>query len=330
MLECYACVYPDDLVLTNGTADIQNLQLSRGKSVENVLWATEKTNISIGGIDLLWGRVDDQYENDPSLLTIRADGFFLPAGTSSIWGSFPPGFPAAAHACAWGQLYETGRTSGENDFVVDYSGKSDYAIKSRLQSLAAQDAAAGNARIRNLIWTDMMANNLIGTQTNDTLWVADHSRTIEYDFKYAIPGLILLLIWLPSFLGSIFLLITRSLTFKHMKSVLNHTSIGRVVVGTSALRVQDRGGGAHIMTSVPTPRFHYADSSNPSSMDMNGDKGILGHRRGKGHWVNGGGSVRVILQLDHPRSGPYGEDIQLLESSGCDGCPYLLEEKLCH
>lgn len=301
---------------TNGTTRIQDLRVSRAKSQTNVLWATEKTNMTISDIDLMWGRVDDRFENDPSLWTIRADSFYLPAGGASMWNVFPAGFPAGGHAHLWGMIYESGMPSDDGESVTDYSGRSDYSVKSRLQSLVTQDPTAGNIRIRNLIWTDMAANNFIGTQANDTLWVADHLKTIEYDFKYAIPGFILLLIWAPSFLGAVFLLITRSLTFERMRHVFNHTSVGRVVVGMSALRVQGRGGGPHVATPtlMPMPSFPYASSANPSFVNMDADRGILSHRRNKSNWANTSGSVRVALELGHPRRGSYDEDIKLLES----------------
>ncbi len=52
---------------TNSTSDINNLQISRAPSNFSALWATEKTNMSISDVNLFWGRVDDRYENVPSL-----------------------------------------------------------------------------------------------------------------------------------------------------------------------------------------------------------------------------------------------------------------------
>jgi hypothetical protein len=277
---------------TNTTSDIQDLVITRAPTDIDVLWATEKTDLTLTDVDLFWGRVDDQYENDPSLWTIRADKFYLPAGSSSIWNAFPAGSPAAAHAHIWGQIYDPADTSGA--FVTDYSGKSDYSIKAKMQSLVAQNPTIGNAQIRNLVWTDMMANNVIGSGGNDTVWAADNVKTIQYNFKYAIPGLLLLLIWLPSFLGGLYLLLTRAMTFGRMRTVLNHTSVGRVVVGTSALRTQAQGQG---YMSMPQPSFppspSYVDPSSP------------GHHRNKSDWGRTAGSAQVTLdfdQLNHVRS----------------------------
>ncbi|KAF9441831.1 hypothetical protein P691DRAFT_714884 [Macrolepiota fuliginosa MF-IS2] len=227
---------------TNSTiTNLQSLNVTRmNLSGLNVLWAMEKTNLSIYEINILWGPVDDRYENDSSLRTIWAEGLYLPASPYER-PALPPGLPSAGHGTIWGQVYPP--SGAGYTFSTDYSGRSDFAITSKLQSLVAQDPENGNAQIRNLMWTDIMANNFIGTQTNNTLWVAEYRKSIQYDLRFAIPGFILLLIWVPSFLAATFLLITRSLTFGYMKQVLNHTSAGRIVVGASDLRIRDDNPG---------------------------------------------------------------------------------------
>lgn len=294
---------------TNNTNDVHNLRVTRATSNLDVLWATEKTDLAIREVDLLWGRVADKYENDSSLWTVRADGFYLPAGGASVWNAFPDGQPSSAHAHVWGQIYDPLSLSGE--YVTDYSGKGDYSIKTKMQSLVARDPTVGNAQIRNLIWTDMMANNVIGTQTNNTIWAADHLRTLQYNFKYAIPGFILLLIWLPSFLGAIFLLATRSMTFERMRAVLNHTSVGRVVIGTSALRVQSAGSVGYM--GVSQPGYSPSGFFTPFQSDK-----ALGHHRNKSDWANTSGKVQVALDLqgrpNNAGSIMEEEDIKLIET----------------
>ncbi|KAJ3554106.1 hypothetical protein NP233_g12493 [Leucocoprinus birnbaumii] len=273
--------------------------------------ATENVDFIIADIDLLWGRVDDQYENDPSLSTIRANEFYLLAGAASIWNTFPDGQPSSAHARIWAQMYDPlGLSQGvDGKYVTDYSGKADFSIKAKMQSLVALNPTVGNAQIRNLVWTDMMANNVIGTQRNGMLWAADHLRTLQYDLKYAIPGFLLLLIWLPSFSGALFLLVTRSMTFQRMRAVLNHTSVGRVIVGTSALRAHGPSAG---YTGVPQPD---PSSATSSYAHFHGDK-ALGHRRNKSDWANNAGKVLVSLELRGHRSKEVlvEEDIKLIDN----------------
>ncbi len=216
--------------------------------------------------------------------------------------------PAAAHAAIWAQIY--GQLLADEDFIKNFSGELDFGIKTKLQSLVVQDPTQGNAHIRNLLWTDMMANNVAGTQVNRPLLVANRLRTIQYDFKYAIPGLILLLIWIPSFLGAVFLLVTRSLTFERMRKVLNHTSVGRVVVGTSALRVTSQADNQYL--TMPQPNPYHSNSPNTSAVSLNADRGLLGHRRNKSDWANTTGKAQVVLELSGLGKGTYEEDTKLM------------------
>jgi hypothetical protein len=275
---------------SNSSSDIQGLQISRDSNSLSVLWGTEKTNLNISDIDLFWGRVSDRYENDPSLWTTRSNRFYLPAGSASIFPAFSPGNAGPAHAEAWGVAYETGFGK---DASQDYSGERNYALKAKLQSLVEADPIRGNAQIRNLVFTDVMANNIIGKQFNDALLVADHLKSLSYDFRYAIPGFILLALWAPSFFLAAFFFLTRIVSFGHMKDVFNHTSVGRVVVGTSALRVQSQSGSPPFM---PVPQ-HYTDVNVGNA--SRGGGGLFGHRRNKSDWANSGGKTRVTLNLNN-------------------------------
>jgi hypothetical protein len=296
---------------SNSSTGIQSLQIGRDRNGLNALWATEKTDLKISDIDLFWGRVNDQYENDSSLWTTRSNRFYLPAGSASMFPAFGPGNPEPAHAEAWGVIYKTGLGGMGQDAKQDYSGEFDYALRAKLQNLVEADPIRGNAQIRNLVFTDVMANNIIGTQTNDTLLVADHLKTISYDFRYAIPGFILLAIWAPSFFLAVFFFLTRAVTFRHMQQVFNHTSVGRVVVGTSALRVQSQGGGAPYM---PVPH-HYTDANVGDA--SRGSGGALGHRRNKSDWANTAGKTPVTLNMNNLPSSPPNlneEGIKLMET----------------
>lgn len=295
---------------TNSTSDFQNIQVSREPSKSDVLWATEKTNLTTSEVDLLWGRVDDRYENDPSLWTIRVKSFYLPAGNALPVLPFPIGLPASAHGSVWDQVYSLfGFDKG--GIVLDYSGKSNFALQEKFQSLISQNATLGNAHFCNLIWTDIMVNNLMGTQVNHSLLVSGHLETLQYDFRYGVPGFVLFIIWIPSFFGAIFLLATRSVTFGYISDVLNHTSVGRVVVRTSALRVRGRGDAPG--TGTPQSNVLRTSSSNTSFLDIGS-----GHTRNypeDGREVpSTGGDIKVTLELGQPRKVKYGEEIELLGS----------------
>jgi hypothetical protein len=215
--------------------NLQNVQISRRTAGQTVLWGIEKGNYNISSIDLVWGRIDDKYENDSSIWPVRSENLYLPAGRSAFGVTvFAGGSAYAAHANVWKQVYAT-LVQG-NDFLVDYRGTFDYAMQRKYQSIVEQNPILGYASIRNLIWTDMMVNSVLGTATNSTAFFSINRPSIEYRMQFAIPGFILLAIWIPSFLLVLVLIGMRALRFEYMKDVLNHTSIGRAVVGTSSLR----------------------------------------------------------------------------------------------
>jgi hypothetical protein len=67
--------------------------------------------------------------------------------------------------------------------------------------------------------------------------VAENEPSVSYDLRYGIPAALLLVLWLPVFLAATFMLLTGTLNFSYMRYLLNHTSVGRIVVGGSALHV---------------------------------------------------------------------------------------------
>lgn len=68
-----------------------------------------------------------------------------------------------------------------------------------------------------------MANNVLGTDTSSSLLVRNNVPTIAYDLRYAIPALLLLLLWVPLVAGTAFVLITGALKIAHMRHLLTHT-----------------------------------------------------------------------------------------------------------
>ncbi|EKM76718.1 hypothetical protein AGABI1DRAFT_12906, partial [Agaricus bisporus var. burnettii JB137-S8] len=189
---------------SNDLSNIQNLRLSRKPAGQTVLWGIEKENFKIRSIDLMWGRIDDRYENDSSIWAIRSEGLYLPAGRSAFDVTALPSGPAhAAHETTWKQIYET--AFARDDYLVDYRGTFDYAMRRKYQAIVEQNPVNGYASIRNIVWTDMMSNSVVGTATNATAFFSAYKPSIEYRMPFAIPGFILLAIWLPSFLLAIVL-----------------------------------------------------------------------------------------------------------------------------
>ncbi|KAJ6463359.1 hypothetical protein C8R45DRAFT_1107722 [Mycena sanguinolenta] len=234
----------------NGTMDLTALAMTRRDIDTPVLWATEATNINISNVDLLWGRVADSFEDDPSLQTLRSDVFYVPAGATDIYGVTTGGMPSVVPALAWSTISD----QISNTQIVDYSGVSNYALLRKFQELLLVDPLNGAAQIRKLMWTDIMANNLVGTDSSSALLVQENVSAIAYDLRYAIPMLLLLLLWLPTFGMAAVVLMTGILKVSYVRFLLTHTGPGRIVVGDSALRPSANGPGfnpGYIPPSTP-------------------------------------------------------------------------------
>jgi hypothetical protein len=190
----------------------------------------------MGDIDLFWGRVPDSLEGDPSLWTIRSDIFYIPAGASDLGRTAASGQPSTLPAQAWGTI--EGLESdpfGSGSAAMDYSGLSNRALLNKFQSLLT-DSENGPSQIHNLIWTDFMTNNVLGTDSRSSLLVKKNVPSVAYDLRYAVPALLLLSLWVPLFAGAAFVFATGLLKFSHLRHLLNHTGAGRVALGNSALK----------------------------------------------------------------------------------------------
>ncbi|KAF7320844.1 hypothetical protein HMN09_00170900 [Mycena chlorophos] len=217
----------------NGTRELTSINITRSDINTPVLWATENQSLNITDIDIFWGRVAPQYQEDPSLSTIMSDVFYVPAGATDTWGVTADGQPGVAPALAWGALQADAPSTA---LLTDYSGATNFALLAKYQQLMLADPVGGAAKLRALIWTDIMANNLLGTDTSAMLFVGKNVKTVAYDLRYAIPMLLLLILWVPSIVGSLFVLGTGMLRLSYLKFLLANTSAGRIAIGDSALR----------------------------------------------------------------------------------------------
>jgi hypothetical protein len=281
-----------------GNSSIPQLNVTREPTSHTVLWGMEKSEALISESLPIWGRIDEQLmntsNNTSELWTVQSDYFMLPASSAAFnWTLLPEGSPQNAHATIWFWTYDPiGLTPLIESSLSDYTGRFDYSIKSKFQDLVLQNGQGGGAEmILNLIWTDITSNQLLGSMKNDTLEVAVNSRSLEYDFRFGIPGFILALIWLPVCLSAMHFLISRQVRWTYMKAYFNHLSIGRVVTGESALGVI---GGL---------------GSKPFTLD---EKELDGYRRVKDDWAKTTGRTRVVLDLDRV-GGPQPETIRLMQ-----------------
>lgn len=240
----------------NGTSTLDSLHITRRNTNTPVLWAVDNTNLTLASISLFWGRVADSYENDTSLSTIRSEMFYLPA---SFWGGANDGNPSTMPTA----LLRSALTSLTLNDGTDYSAISNYALLVKWQSLIDDDPINGPTQIINMIWTDMMANNLVGTSSTTTLRAAPYVPSVDYDYRYGIPALLLVCIWLPLFLVASFILLSRGLKISYLRHLLNQTSIGRVLTGDSSIRASPLDPDGNLVgngQSQPFRRFEMGNS----------------------------------------------------------------------
>lgn len=214
----------------NGTLDLSDMHISRQNTNTPVLWAVENTTLHITDVDIFWGQIADSYKDDPSLTTFLSETFYLPAGSSDTWEVPAAGQPSTIPAIAWSNVYGTVENLG-----ISYSGQGNIALLTKWQALYNADPINGPAQMNNLIWTDMVANTLVGTDTAGIVDVAAYEPSLSYDFRYSIPAFLSLAMWLPIFLSAAVILLAGALRISHMRHLLNQTSLGRIVVGDSTL-----------------------------------------------------------------------------------------------
>lgn len=224
--------------LVNGTAELKNLQVV---SIDDILypankpkplWAVEKTGMQISEVKPIWGLVDERYEDHESLWTLRSSRLLLPAGAT--WGMADAtsdslagaGFPHNALVAAY-----TGLAAH-----YDYTGKGSYAIATRWKELSGSIETV--ATIPGLIWTDIMANMVLGSRSiigtdgqpvGQSPEVSVFNRKIIYNPLYAIPAIILLVVWILLCISALALWIAARVTMPALRQFLNQIATGRAV-----------------------------------------------------------------------------------------------------
>jgi hypothetical protein len=122
----------------------------------------------------------------------------------------------------------------------------------------------------------------MGNDTNMMPMTAKYMQTVMFDYLYGIPAFILLLVWLPTFLVAVFALASGGVKLKYLRFLLNQTSVGRIVVGDSELKVVTDstpivGSSVH---SVPNLHMDMATSVAPTALSPTTPAMIISPRPG--------------------------------------------------
>lgn len=238
----------------NETSGLKGLVIDRvtDKSYQSKsdmpLWGVEKlNNFTIAAAPPLFGIVSADVGNRDDISTIQREHLWIPGspaiGTSNPLGVLQGGISLPGNIIAQTSMdstYSMQLSSSTSDTAL-YSGQGDFALYEKWSTLSAN--ATGVELIINLIWTDLVANSVVGTRSwlsdtqpnafrdreNAEVAVVTWSRNIRYRALYAIPAAVTLLLTL--FIGSVaFLLVLfRRTGLGKMRLYLAQTSAGRIL-----------------------------------------------------------------------------------------------------
>ncbi|OQV11208.1 hypothetical protein CLAIMM_15077 [Cladophialophora immunda] len=158
----------------NGTSGLRSLHVDsidpQSPSSRPLYWGIENNSdldLTITDAIPLWGLVSSDTRESSALSVVKSPHLYLTAymnafttGLGSTGTDNMPGlnFPTNALASVYnGDVFDSSTGYG------DYSGKNSFAMYAQWQKLSA--TTNGTARIVNLIYTDVLANGLVGTKS---------------------------------------------------------------------------------------------------------------------------------------------------------------------
>jgi hypothetical protein len=238
----------------NGTTRLSDLIIDRiddkvYKTKEDMpLWGVENmTNFTIRYVRPFWGIVSPEVGGREDISTIRREYLWLPGYSEVSFGE--PIRPFGGESNIPGNIIFSDAldatysiSNAGNAQTIGYTAQYDYALYEKWRSLSGNGTGAG--LILNLIWTDLMANSVVGTRS----WLSDAkpytfnwvrattdvsvktwSRKIKYHIAYAIPAAISLLFTI--FIASLafLLLLFRRTGTGRLRVYLAQTSAGRIL-----------------------------------------------------------------------------------------------------
>jgi hypothetical protein len=229
----------------NHTQTLKQLSALSHESIptneEPPLWAVENTGRQIGDVDALWGIISARHANNPAISTLRSPHLYLPAIlTRPINASSKDSLAgASAPQAILDNVYNFVLADRSNLQFGAYTGDYNFVMYSRW--LKFSQSAETVPKIIDLIWTDMMANMVVGTRSPVTVAaesgdnpllsrpVTIRERKIRYDIKYGIPAIILLIFWVSSILIMIVFVVLKKAKIEDLRQLINQTATGRVV-----------------------------------------------------------------------------------------------------
>jgi hypothetical protein len=230
-------------------SELSDLSLTRQDIDQPVTWAVERTGLNASTVQPYWGPVDEVYANDTFLYTMQATSMYIPRSQMVLYGQ-----GIAVVNYAWSVLYDgvmDTASLGMNYFDT---------TKPTLNRLWQEHGSVeGAPYVINSIWTDLVANGIIGTRTFLTTTVAVDHPFVGFNWIYGIPALIAVCFWAPLFLFALILLFTRGNGVSTIRRLLELTALGNVVTGI----LSENGDQSHIglVTTLQGNGIHFAHTN---------------------------------------------------------------------
>jgi hypothetical protein len=221
------------------------------------LWASETGELPdwwLLSLEPLWGIVEKRDDSLQNIEYTQAPHLWLSAEITSGFGLSTFNLPAIEfHGEALFTTYNIrsdSSTSGSN-LVGDYTGHSNLAMYNKWKNLSA--TATGSASILNLVWTDVVANAVVGTRS----WLPSEpipnlakraesdssgvdvpvyilNRGTKYHIRYAIPAFLVLALLIAAICASLVAVIFGKGNFGKIRLYLSRLSSGRLMTAMVA------------------------------------------------------------------------------------------------
>jgi hypothetical protein len=241
-----------------------------------------------GSVRPLWGLVAAEDHDYQNISYVRSPHLWLSGETADInVGRIHQNLPAVDFPfTALHHAYEvkTGRNSLTSLHINDFSGSQNLPLYNLWKNLSS--TPGDSARIINLVWTDIAANAVVGTKgwipsppvngltkraTIDgeavvAVPITIYARTVQYNLKYAIPGIIVLAIFACAVLSSAVILLLGRTSPGTLKTYLNRLSPGRIM---TAFLLRERGlAEENSRVITPTSTSQWLQRSGRTEIDI--------------------------------------------------------------
>jgi hypothetical protein len=242
------------------------------------LWGEENGGAGGYTIDVLsspvWGLVADEFANHPNVSTVRRASLYLPGESGVSLPTIGNDFIAGAEAFqgAWQIPYSQSADGiGTAPSPIDYTGSTDIGMLVRWQELSS--SASSVSQIPNLIWTDIVAQAVVGTKgvlgsLNNAseniipISVIPTVSRVEYNWPYAVPALLAALLLLLINIGIIITMLFGNNSIAKLRLHLQRLAPGRIF--TTFLYPEEHNG--MIMSSK-----QWAETAGKTAVDLSGE-----------------------------------------------------------